>query len=334
MIRLEPYLYLLGMSLDLRQLRYVIAVAEERNITRAAERLDMQPPPLSRQIKEIERELDVQLFRRKARGVELTDTGRVFVDNARSVLAQLDHTLEATRRTARGEQGRICVAYSSTVAFHPLVPRIIREFRQAFALVTVTLIEGFPENLIERMEHDQVDVCFIRRLEAAAQGVDTSLLDAESMVVALPSAHRLAQGDPAAGLALKALAEETFILFGDPNGDALQRNSAFIAACHAAGFSPRVGQVVHYISSRLNLIAAGLGIAVVAASVEHAKVEGVTFRRLTGAAQLNAPLCVAFRRREASPVVRQFLTLAKQTARNFHASARKRSMSHVSPDLR
>ena len=321
----EHYHYFRGMSLDLRQLRYVIAVAAERNITRAAERLDMQPPPLSRQIQAIERELDAQLFRRKARGVELTDAGRVFVDNAQSVLAQLDQTLEATRRTARGEQGRICVAYSSTVAFHPLVPRIIREFREAFALVAVTLIEGFPENLIERMQHDQIDVCFVRRLETPAQGVDTSLLDEEPMVVALPSAHRLAQGDPAGGLALKALAGETFILFGDPHGDALQRNSAFVAACHAVGFSPRVGQVVHFISSRLNLIAAGLGIAVVAASLEHAEIEGVAFRRLKGAPQLKAPLLVALRRREASPVVRQFLKVANQTARTFHMDQRKRS---------
>lgn len=321
----EHYRYFWGVSLDLRQLRYVIAVAEERNITRAAERLDMQPPPLSRQIQAIERELDAQLFRRKARGVELTDAGRVFVDNAQSVLAQLDQTLEATRRTARGEQGRICVAYSSTVAFHPLVPRIIREFREAFALVAVTLIEGFPENLIERMQHDQIDVCFIRRIETPAHRADTSLLDEESMVVALPSAHRLAQDDPAGGLALKALAGETFILFGDPHGDALQRNSAFVAACHAAGFSPRVGQVVHFISSRLNLIAAGLGIAVVAASLEHAKIEGVAFRRLKGAPQLKAPLLVALRRHEASPVVRQFLKVANQTARTFHMDQRKRS---------
>ena len=308
------------MSLDLRQLRYVIAVAEEGNITRAAERLDMQPPPLSRQIQAIERELDVQLFRRKARGVELTDAGRVFLDNARGVLAQLDQTLEATRRTARGEQGRICVAYSSTVAFHPLVPRIIREFREAFALVTVTLIEGFPETLIERMQHDQLDVCFIRRLENHTQGVDASLLDEEPMVVALPSAHRLAQSNPDADLALRALAGETFILFGDPHGDALQRNSAFVAACHAAGFSPRVGHVVPFISSRLNLIAAGLGIAVVAASLEHAKIEGVAFRRLKGAPQLKAPLSVAFRRRESSPAVRQFLNLCKATAASFHDS--------------
>jgi DNA-binding transcriptional LysR family regulator len=322
---LHHYRYSVGISLDVRQLRYVIAVAEERNITRAAERLGMQPPPLSRQINEIERELDVQLFRRKARGVELTDAGRVFVDNARSVLAQLDQTFDATRRTGRGEQGRICVAYSSTVAFHPLVPRIIREFRDTFALVTVTLIEGFPENLIERMQHDQVDICFIRRLDTQGQGVDASVLDEESMVVALPSAHRLAQRAPAAGLSLKTLAGETFILFGDPHGDALQRNGAFVAACHAAGFTPRIGQVVPFISSRLNLIAAGLGIAVVAASLEHARIEGVTFRPLKGAPQLKAPLSVAYRRSEGSPVVRQFLKLAKQTAMTFHASAQKRS---------
>src|SRR3989442_6347262 len=130
--------------MELRQLRYVIAVAEERNITRAAERLGMQPPPLSRQIRAIEREIDVQLFRRKPRGVELTDAGRAFLDNARAVLAQVDHTFATTPRTARGEQGRISVAYSSSVAFHPLVPRVIREFREAFPLVTVTCVDSTP----------------------------------------------------------------------------------------------------------------------------------------------------------------------------------------------
>ena len=82
--------------MELRQLRYIIAVAEERNITRAAERLGLQPPPLSRQIRAIEREIDAQLFHRKPRGVELTDAGRAFVDNARAVLAQVDHTFDQT----------------------------------------------------------------------------------------------------------------------------------------------------------------------------------------------------------------------------------------------
>ncbi len=313
--------------MELRQLRYIIAVAEERNITRAAERLGMQPPPLSRQIRAIEREIDVQLFRRKPRGVELTDAGRAFLDNARAVLAQVDHTFETTRRTARGEQGRISVSYSSSVAFHPLVPRIIREFREAFPLVTVTLVEGYPDDLIERMRSDQIDVSFIRRLAPKLEGVDIALLLEEPMVVALPSGHTLAQSDDgrAAALSLKALAGETFILFGAPHGALNMQSSAFVAACHAAGFNPRVGQVVPHISSRLNLIAAGLGIAVVAASLQHIKIEGVAFRRVSGVGQLRAPLSLATRRGDSSPVVRQFLKLAKRTARNFHVGDRKAS---------
>jgi DNA-binding transcriptional LysR family regulator len=311
--------------MELRQLRYFIAVAEERNITRAAERLGMQPPPLSRQIRAIEREIDAQLFRRKPRGVELTDAGRAFLDNARAVLAQVDHTFETTRRTARGEQGRISVAYSSTVAFHPLIPRVIREFREAFPLVTVTLVEGYPEHLIERMQNDQIDVCFFRRISPKLGGVDIALLHEERMVVALPSGHTLAQGGGGkdAALSLKVLAGETFILFGDPHGDGLLRNSEFVAACHAAGFSPRIGQMVPHISSRLNLIAAGLGIAVVAASLQHVKIEGLAFHRLKGATQLKAPLCLASRRGDPSSVVRQFLKSAKRTAGNFHADVAK-----------
>src|ERR1700704_6658044 len=149
MIWSEHNPYSLGMTMELRPLRYFIAVAEEGHITRAAERLGMQQPPLSRQIPAIEREGDVQLFRRMARGVELTDAGHAFFDNARAVLAQLDRTLETTRRTARGEQGRISVGYTSAAAFHPLVAGVIRKFRAAFPLVSVTL--SFPHDLVEHM---------------------------------------------------------------------------------------------------------------------------------------------------------------------------------------
>lgn len=305
--------------MELRQLRYLIAVAEERNITRAAQRLGLQPPPLSRQIKALEREIDAQLFHRKPRGVELTDAGHAFLDNARAVLAQLDHTVETTRRTARGEEGRVSLAYSSTVAFHPLIPRVIRGFREAFPQVAVTLVEGYPEYLIERLQADHIDITFVRRLAPNVGGVTLVRLHEEPMVVALPSGHRLVrtQGGPDAPLSLKALAGETFILFGDPRGDALQRNSEFIAACHAAGFTPLVGQTVPQISARLNLIAAGLGIAIVAASLQHARIEGVSFHPLKGVSQLKAPLSVASRRGDPSPVVRQFLKLAKRVAETF-----------------
>src|SRR5438874_7493319 len=108
--------------MELRHLRYFIAVAEEKHITRAAERLGMQQPPLSQQIRALERELDVQLFLRKPRGVEMTDAGQTFLTEARAILGRIDHAAATTQRTARGEQGRISVGFTSAAAFHPLVP--------------------------------------------------------------------------------------------------------------------------------------------------------------------------------------------------------------------
>src|SRR5215204_6124888 len=137
------------MEVEFRHLRYIVTVAEERHITRAAERLGIAQPPLSRLIKTIENEIGVQLFRQVPRGVELTNAGRTFLDGARATFASLDRTLEATRRSARGEQGRISVGFTSSIAFHPLVPRVIREFRETFPLVSVTLSEGGPTELIE-----------------------------------------------------------------------------------------------------------------------------------------------------------------------------------------
>src|SRR5262245_52299466 len=309
---------LLHMPMDLRHLRYFITVAEEGHITRAAERLGIQQPPLSQLIKAIERELDVQLFRRKPRGVELTDAGRAFLDSARATLSQFDYAFETTRRTARGEQGRISVGYSSSLAFLPLVPRVVREFREAFARVSVTLTEAFPGDVVYQVQNDQIDVAFIRKPVPDPEGIVIDPLLEEPMVVALPSGHMLARkkngGD--AALPLKALAGESFILFGRPHGALTTQSNAVVAACHSAGFSPHVGHVVPDFSSRLNLIAAGLGIAVVAASTERMNVEGVTYRRLKGARQLKVPLVLASRRGEPSAVVRQFRKFAREMAKS------------------
>jgi DNA-binding transcriptional LysR family regulator len=307
--------------MELRHLRYFIAVAEEGHITRAAERLGMQQPPLSRQIKAIEGEMDVQLFRRKARGVELTDAGRAFLDDARAMLAHLDHAFDTARRTARGELGRISVGYT---LFHPLVPRVIREFRQAFPLVSLTLEESSPYDLIERMQNDKIDVAFIT-LIADQEGVAIEPLLEEPRVVALPSGHPLARsengGDTA--LSLKSLAGETFTFLGRPHSPLPMAANAVVAACQAAGFSPRVGQIVPNNRSRLNLVAANLGIALIAASLQRNNIEGVVYRRLTSAKQLKIPLNLVSRRGDPSAVVAQFLKLAKRTARNFRVDAGK-----------
>jgi DNA-binding transcriptional LysR family regulator len=282
----------------------------------------MQQPPLSRQIQSLERELDVRLFRRKARGVELTHAGRAFLDSARATLAQFDHTFETTRRTARGEEGAISVGYTSGAAFHPLVPRIIREFRQAFPLVSVSLAEGSPYDLVERTRNDQFDVAFIRTSVAKSDGVVIELLLEEPVVVALPGGHPLARGGRDSALSLMALAGETFIVNGSARGALTMQANVLIAACEAAGFSPRVGHIVANNLVRLSFVAADLGIAIVSTSMQRMNVEGVVFRQLKGGAPLKAPLNLASRRGDTSAVVRKFLGLARLTARNFRISFR------------
>lgn len=305
--------------MELRHLRYFIAVAEEGHITRAAERLGMQQPPLSQQIRALEQELGVQLFRRKPRGVELTDAGRALLSDARAILAHIDHAFASTRRTARGEQGRIAVGFTSSAPFHPFVPRVIRAFREAFPLVSLTLEESGTTELIGDLRGERVDAAFIRTPVADPAGLVVDRLLEEAMVVALPTQHALARAgrSDGAGVNLKRLAGETFIVYRRHTGPGLY--DSIIAACHAAGFSPLVGQEAPRIVATLNLVAAGLGLSIVPASLQRMHLDGVTFRRLTGAAQPKAPLHLASRRGDTSSVVRQFLALVRQTAKTHNS---------------
>jgi DNA-binding transcriptional LysR family regulator len=298
--------------MELRHLRYFIAVAEEGHITRAAARLGIQQPPLSQQIHALERELDVQLFRRKPRGVVLTDAGRALLDDARAILAQVDHARATTRRTARGEQGRLVVGFTSSAPFVPFVPRVIRAFRESFPLVSLTLEETGTGEMIEALRNELIDAAFIRSPAPDPSGVVVHPLLEEAMVVALPIGHRMASSGDDAALKLAALAGETFILYRRPVGPGLY--DAIIASCHGAGFSPLVGQEAPRILSTLSLVAAGLGVSLVPASLQHLRMDGVIFRQLAGEPQPKAPLNLAYRRDEASAVVRRFIELVRQTA--------------------
>jgi DNA-binding transcriptional LysR family regulator len=301
--------------MELRHLRYFIAVAEEGHITRAAERLGMQQPPLSQRIKAIEREVDAQLFYRRARGVELTDAGRAFLNSARAVLAQLDHTFETTRRTARGEEGRISIGIVPTSPFHPFVPRVIRAFREAYPQVSLQLEERLGGELLELMGKEQIDVAFIRTPHSNQEQFVVNRLLEEPMLVALPAAHALARkGAGENALLFKHLGRETFILYA-PLGTGLREVT--MAACRAAGFSPRVGQEAPRVTSTLSLVAVGLGISLIPASFRHLYVDGVVYRRLGGSIQPKAPLDLASRRGDSSVVVRHFLKLVRQAAKNF-----------------
>jgi DNA-binding transcriptional LysR family regulator len=302
------------MAMELRHLRYFAVTAEEGHITRAAERLDMQQPPLSRQIKALERELGVQLFRRKARGVELTDAGGTLLQAARDILPRVQRAIEATQRTAKGEQGQVRIGAAPTAPFHSFVPRVIRAFRDAFPRVTLTLEESLSHDLFQRLRADDIDVAFYRSPPADGAGLKLEPLLHEPMIMAVPKGNPLAKSAGRSGLYLRAFADETFIVYGRRLGPGLY--DATIAACHEAGFSPRLGQEAPRIVSTLNLVAAGLGVAMVPASLQHMRVEGVRYCVLRGPVQPKALLAIASRRGDPSAAVQQFLKVIGQMAGN------------------
>ncbi|WMT79694.1 LysR substrate-binding domain-containing protein (plasmid) [Bradyrhizobium sp. Ash2021] len=204
------------------------------------------------------------------------------------------------------------VGIAPTAPFHPFVPRVIRAFREAFPLVSLTLEEGLSNEVRERFSHDQMDVAFVRTSTIHADNLVVSPLLEEPMVVALPSLHAMAQGKRDTALPLKRLAGDSFILFGPPGTGIYDET---VAACRAAGFSPHIGQQAPRITSTLGLVAAGLGIALVPESVQSMSMDGVVYRRLKGAAQPKAVLGLVSRRGDPSAVVRQFLNLVKRAAK-------------------
>ena len=305
--------------MELRHLRYFIAVAEEKHMTRAAQRLGIQQPPLSLQIRALEQELDVQLFRRKPRGVELTDAGAAFLDRARAILDQVERATATTRRTARGEQGRVVVGFTSSAPFHPFVPRVIRAFREMSPLVSLVLEESGSSELVQALHNEEIDAAFIRSPVADVMGLTVRPLLEERMVVAMPSGHPLGKGaNKAPPLPLSAFAKETFILYKRPGGPGLY--DTIITACRSAGFSPRVGQEAPRIISTLNLVAAGLGVSVVPESLRRLQMDGVVYRRLTDNSRLSAPLILACRRGENAAAVQRFIDLVQSTAEHIDSA--------------
>jgi DNA-binding transcriptional LysR family regulator len=301
----------MDMIMELRHLRYFIAVAEEGHVTRAALRLGIQQPPLSQQIKALERELDVQLLRRKARGIELTEAGRVYFESARAILGQLGHAAETSRRTARGEQGRICIGITPTSPFHPFLPRVIRAFRDTYPQVSVRLEEQLGSELLEQLRNDKIDAAFIRTPVVDPEGLTVIRLLEEPLLLALPRNHPLAGRQ---ALRLRDLVRETFIVYGPISRGF---HDLTMMSCNAAGFSPRVGQEASRVTSLLALVATGAGITIVPASLQQMHIDGVLYRPLEDRTQLKAVLNLVSRRGDPSAVVRRFLNLVRQAAKGF-----------------
>lgn len=295
--------------MELRHLRYFTTVAEEGHITRAAERLEMQQPPLSLQIKALEKELGVKLFHRRSRGVELTEAGSAFYGEVAELLAGLEEAIAKTKRVARGEQGKIAIGFTSSVIFHAATKNAIRSFRSAFPEVTVSLEEDSSTELIDSIAHNKLDAAFVRTNSSHVEGIQIHKMLEEPMYLALPVEHPLAAGNASRAVALSALADQPLVLYRRHVGPGLY--DRIIAAYASAGLTPQIMQEAPRVGSALNLVAAGLGVSFVPQSLCVSHAEGVTYRPVDSKPPLLAPIMLACRKTEASEAVKSFVRIVR-----------------------
>jgi DNA-binding transcriptional LysR family regulator len=297
--------------MELRHLRYFVAAAEELHFRRAAERLGIAQPALSQQIQQLEQEIEALLFHRHTRGVELTDAGTAFLDDARMILENVEQAKAKTQRVARGDQGMIRIGFTGSASFNPIVPGVIQDYRARFPGIAVSLVEAGTSRLVEGMRAGRVDAAFIRSPSREVAGLLVVSMMDEEMLIALPSRHDLAAS---ASLPLNVLSGEPLILF--PRANSPQLYDYIILACRRAGFSPKVVQEAPEVASTLNLIAAGEGVSIVPASMRHMQPQGVAYRAILGDAP-RAPLSLAHRSNEPSAAVRNLAALARHAAANI-----------------
>ncbi|GLU33888.1 LysR family transcriptional regulator [Trinickia caryophylli] len=287
--------------MELRHLRYFVAVAEERNFTRAAARLHIAQPPLSRQIQQLEENLGVQLFERDARPLKLTDAGRFFHSHAVQLLAQMSELESMTRRVGKIERS-LSVGFVGTTLYG-LLPKIIRRFRDENSAVELSLHEMSTMDQMKALKEGRIDVGFGRiRLEDPS--VRRIVLREERMIVALPVGHPLEAARPL--LSLRELVDETLIVF--PKAPRPSFADQVLAAFHDRALEPRQIYETRELQIALGLVAAGVGVAIVPKSVHGLKRDDVTYKDLDDP-RLVSPIIMSMRMLDESEDIRAMLSL-------------------------
>ncbi|MBB6251513.1 LysR substrate-binding domain-containing protein [Nitrospirillum iridis] len=294
--------------MDIRHLRYFTAVAEELHFTRAAEKLGIRQPPLSQQIQQLEREIGSPLFHRLSRGVELTAVGAAFLQDAKAILAQIDRALASAREVARGEKGRLRLGISMSVTAHPWVARLIRDYRAQHPGVQVALQLNDFGQLTDAVRDGALDVALVRGRTAEIPGLTPYTVVEEKLMAALPAGHPLADRD---AIDLAELADEDFLLISRSAGPNVY--DIIIAACRTAGFSPRIVQEVPAFPPLLNLVGAGLGVALVPDSLRTMGLESARLLSLKGGYD-SAPIMLVYRTNEGAAAVRNLVAQARRAA--------------------
>ncbi len=287
--------------MELRHLRYFLAVAEELHFGRAAERLGIAQPPLSRQIQNLESELGFKLFDRSRRRVELSAAGAVLVGRARDVLERLDEAVREARRTSAGQRGRVSVGYPSSLAYTAL-SGLPRAFRREFPAVELVVRELPLAEQLEGLKNGQLDVGFVR-----GPLVDRELayecVRREPLMLAVPADHPLAGRKR---LTLASVAREPFVFF--PRARAPAFFDLLLGLCQKAGFTPQIRHEAPQ-ADVLSLVAAGFGISIMPASVREIRRADVVFRPFAGAPLTE--LLLAWRAGESAPSRQAFIDVVR-----------------------
>ncbi|MEM7064472.1 MAG: LysR family transcriptional regulator [Cyanobacteria bacterium P01_B01_bin.77] len=286
--------------MELRHLRYFLAVAETSNFSRAAEQLNMAQPPLSQQIQALEKELGVKLFNRGLRPLQLTHAGQAFLPEVYAVMAQVDRASRIAQQASRGEVGQLAIGFNSA-AMQTVLPAILKAFRKQFPLVHLKLWELDSQLQLEQLSNGQIDCGFLHSQQP--EKFHYHVLFKESLVVALPDYHPLAEQQR---LKLSALSEETFILPPPKMGHRFYYQ--VLKLCKAHGFTPRIIQEARFLQTVLGLVVSGMGIALVPASMRQLKRAGVVYRDLKDTFEIETLL--AWQQDNPAPVLNHFLNIA------------------------
>ena len=265
---------------DLRRLRYFVAVAEELHFGRAARRLNLSQPPLSVQIRTLEREIGTPLLVRNQRRVALTEPGRVLLDEARRLIGQAEAAVVHVRRAASGAVGRLAIGFVSTVDYS-ILPSLVRRFRQKHPGVALKLLELTSDRQQSLLQAGELDLG-LSILPRPAPGLAQRPVFREPLIAAVPAAHRLARSRRRIGV--RALADDGFIHF--PRELAPGLYDLVIAACQRAGFTPRLAQEAIQMQTILGLVAAGLGVALVPACMANLRRAGLRYLALDAAGSI------------------------------------------------
>jgi DNA-binding transcriptional LysR family regulator len=292
--------------MDLRQLRYFVAVAEERHFGRAAQRLHMSQPPLSMQIKALERELGIGLLERTSRRVALTDAGRAFLERAKIILGAVEEAREVARGAEQGLQGRLEVGFISSASLS-LLPPSIRLFRERFGGVELELKELTSAQQIDALYEGGIRVGLVR-LPLRAPGIRFEPVLEERLVVALPSGHALEDLDR---VSLEMIVDLPLIFFTRQLIPGF--HAQIVELFQRVGAFPKVAQHAVHLQTIVGLVASGVGIAILPSSAQRVSREGVVYRALD-VPDATSWMGLAWVEGDESKLVRNFIGTVREAA--------------------